>query len=433
MSGHILSSLGGENVGGRAWIDVESDPVSLLRLNTTLESDFRVLEADGHSQRVFQEIVRKLGARGVNIQEVYGLEDQEFDMLTGSPLGMIFLFNYRSVDGQEGEEVELCPGHVWFANQTTNNACATVALLNILLNVPGVDFRANGSADLRAFKDSTAGLTAAERGQRLAESNNIRQIHNSFARNLEALNASLAVQNDFDEWVKAKGQYRKSQSSKRKRTSGSKTKKAKEDGEPAFHYIAYVPIRGEVWRLDGLLRQPLCLGRFDGDWTTLARANILQRIDEESDLGYSLLALCTTEEQNVLLRCLKSAVSLEAVKEKAFPTPALAQYWKSSELKPMQDPELYYTFGITRDQLSKNASLGDEALARLNHEDPAVVLRQLVGEQQELKTTYLEYTVRDDPQDDGVEEEAKDDETAATYEIMKVLIDVGVIQPRSRS
>ncbi len=134
MSGHILSSLGGENVGGRAWIDVESDPVSLLRLNTTLESDFRVLEADGHSQRVFQEIVRKLGARGVNIQEVYGLEDQEFDMLTwvihhssskpftdnytrGSPLGMIFLFNYRSVDGQEGEEVELCPGHVWFANQ----------------------------------------------------------------------------------------------------------------------------------------------------------------------------------------------------------------------------------------------------------------------------------------------------------------------------
>jgi ubiquitin carboxyl-terminal hydrolase L5 len=44
----------------------------------------------------------------------------------------------------------------------------------------------------------------------------------------------------------------------------AKKKSAKEqfldEEEAAFHFVAYVPIEGDVWKLDGLERQPKCLG-----------------------------------------------------------------------------------------------------------------------------------------------------------------------------
>lgn len=63
--------------------------------------------------------------------------------------------------------------------QTTNNACATVALVNILMNVPGITFDAQCLDTLRA---ATADLRPADRGQKLGESQDIREIHNSSAR-----------------------------------------------------------------------------------------------------------------------------------------------------------------------------------------------------------------------------------------------------------
>jgi len=38
--------------------------------------------------------------------------------------GLILLFRYREVDSKQQEQS--CPEQVWFANQTANNACATV-------------------------------------------------------------------------------------------------------------------------------------------------------------------------------------------------------------------------------------------------------------------------------------------------------------------
>lgn len=38
------------------------------------------------------------------------------------------------------EEVEIsCPENVWFANQVIDNACASLALLNIVLNTTNLD------------------------------------------------------------------------------------------------------------------------------------------------------------------------------------------------------------------------------------------------------------------------------------------------------
>lgn len=69
------------------------------------------------------------------------------------------------------------------------------------------------------------------------------------------LNADLALSNEADKWKQAQN------ARKRKSPKKSSAKKRKRDeDEPGFHFIAYVPINGVVWRLDGMQRQPVNLG-----------------------------------------------------------------------------------------------------------------------------------------------------------------------------
>ena len=42
----------------------------------------------------------------------------------------------------------------------------------------------------------------------------------------------------------------------------SKTGNLREvESEAGFHFIAFMPIENKLWKLDGLERQPMCLGR----------------------------------------------------------------------------------------------------------------------------------------------------------------------------
>jgi hypothetical protein len=62
--------------------------------------------------------------------------------------------------------------------QTVNNACATIALMNIVMNVPDIDL----GDSLKAFKESTRRLKPPYRGRALGCNDFVRNIHNSFAR-----------------------------------------------------------------------------------------------------------------------------------------------------------------------------------------------------------------------------------------------------------
>ena len=76
-----------------------------------------------------------------------------------------------------------------------------------------------------------------------------------FDRKMDMLNTDLALKNEFDDRKKPN---QKVQDTKKK---GNKvTEVDYSDDEGAFHFIAYVPIYGEVWKLDGLDRQPQKLG-----------------------------------------------------------------------------------------------------------------------------------------------------------------------------
>lgn len=67
--------------------------------------------------------------------------------------------------------------------QTAENACASVALLNIVNNIDGIDL----GEHLQQFKDFTMPFTPALRGDAINNFEFIKRIHNSFARYVVSL------------------------------------------------------------------------------------------------------------------------------------------------------------------------------------------------------------------------------------------------------
>ena len=128
--------------------------------------------------------------------------------------------------------------------QTTHNACATVALLNIIMNAVDIDL----GDQLLKFKEDTKDLSTPLRGHSISTNKFIRSIHNSFARRIDHLDADLALENEVAK-------------SKRKQKRNPKRQKRKSvDDNYGFHFIAYVPSGGYVWELDGLNRHPHKIG-----------------------------------------------------------------------------------------------------------------------------------------------------------------------------
>jgi ubiquitin carboxyl-terminal hydrolase L5 len=85
---------------------------------------------------VFTELVKQIGAPTVQVEEVYSLEDD--DLLTRVKpdiYGLIFLFKWtKSIEKRDA--LLDYDEDLFFARQIVNNACATQAILSVLLNAP---------------------------------------------------------------------------------------------------------------------------------------------------------------------------------------------------------------------------------------------------------------------------------------------------------
>ncbi|KAL4973246.1 ubiquitin carboxyl-terminal hydrolase [Aspergillus desertorum] len=219
---------------------------------------------------LFNVMLREFGVRGVKVQEVVSLDNELLALLNKPVYGIIFLFRWREDDPEKQEAS--CPDGLWFANQTASNACASVALLNIVNNIEGADLGEN----LRSFKDFTMSFTPALRGDAINNFEFVKRIHNSFARRMDMLNSDLQLK------------YEAASKRHRLKKSGHEEHEA----DAGFHFIAFVPALGKVWKFDGLERQPQALGVFDpeSDWLNLVKPNIEARMDKYG-IEFSILSL----------------------------------------------------------------------------------------------------------------------------------------------
>jgi ubiquitin carboxyl-terminal hydrolase L5 len=85
----------------------------------------------------FNVMLKDMGVRGVKVNEVWSLDDNDMAMLPQPVHALIFLFRYQATDKTKLETE--CPKQVWYAEQVPDFACATFALLNIVNNIPGLE------------------------------------------------------------------------------------------------------------------------------------------------------------------------------------------------------------------------------------------------------------------------------------------------------
>ncbi|KAI9726340.1 MAG: ubiquitin carboxyl-terminal hydrolase [Chrysothrix sp. TS-e1954] len=205
--------------------------------------------------------------------------------------GVIFLFKYptstpyRSADPSKPLDGDFAPSAsetLFFAHQSIQNACGTQALLSVLLNKDRNPSSSSTTPDLpppsetetidigttlRTFKSFTLAFPPDLRGDCLSNSSEIRDVHNSFA-----------VSNPFID---------------------ESTKDPSAESEDVFHFIAYVPVDGTLYELDGLQPHPISHGLCP-DFAEAVVPVLRRRVEryEQGEIRFNLLA-CVRDQRVV--------------------------------------------------------------------------------------------------------------------------------------
>lgn len=169
---------------------------------------------------------------------------------------MIFLFKWtREAAGARAEapidgtyDETATENNVFFAAQTIQNACGTQAILSIILNhdnppkpLPAIPL----GNELASFKDFTTGFPPELRGEALSNSEGIRTAHNTFAKSSPFADETTRPQD--------------------------------EEGGDVYHFIAYTPVNGTLYELDGLQPHPISHGPCTTDSFPEAVIEVLQK------------------------------------------------------------------------------------------------------------------------------------------------------------
>lgn len=206
---------------------------------------------------VFTELISKFGVSGVQVEELWSLDKEQFQHL--NPVyGLIFLFKWTADDKPEGTVVQDSRlDNIFFAKQVINNACATQAILSVLMNISSSEVKLGST--LQDLKNFCSSFDAVMKGLTLSNSDTIRGVHNSFA---------CQQLFEFDH-------------------------KKPEKDDNVFHFVSYVPIDGRIYELDGLKEGPIDHGPTGTDWTESVRPIIEKRMQKykEGEIHFNLMGV----------------------------------------------------------------------------------------------------------------------------------------------
>ncbi|KAJ4348258.1 uncharacterized protein N0V89_009630 [Didymosphaeria variabile] len=359
----------------------------------------------------FSVILRNIGIQGIDVQELHMVDP---DHLTTLPpiYGLVLLFRHREFDQHKQEGV--CPDNVWFANQMPGqNSCATLAMIHTLLNVvdPNIDI----GEHMRQFKDFTENMTPLQRGHTFASWNFVKKIHNSFAKKMDMLEndkyiASKATRAVEEEKRKAAIPKKTADTKKTPRLqtkSGSRTaRRNSEDSvqsidsvdsfeENAHHYLAFVPIDGKVWKLDGMDKQPTLMGEYDnkqGEMWFDAVSDRINTLIGAGDNDYGIFAI--TQSSLVPLRN-KLCEADNTVKHVDSRLTTLSADWKEFMDEEYREPPSPSFMGSFSEEQQTANPIPSSIKAAIDKEGVSELLnrhRKLVTE---MRQVVLEYTEKE--------------------------------------
>ncbi|KAJ1665406.1 hypothetical protein IW140_003375 [Coemansia sp. RSA 1813] len=219
---------------------------------------------------VFTELIQNMGVKDVQVEELYSLDTETLRAM--EPVyGLIFLFKWQPTTGTRSsvsyQQEQQQPENVYFAQQIIQNACATQAILSILMNREKDLDIGETLSNLRSF---SIDLPPDMRGLALTNCDELRKVHNSFQR----IEAFL---NDIH-------------------------RPATEDDD-VFHFVSYVPVNGRLYELDGLKPAPIDHGATN-DWLTDVSGVIQNRINEysQTEIRFNLMAVTSDPRRQLAER-----------------------------------------------------------------------------------------------------------------------------------
>jgi ubiquitin carboxyl-terminal hydrolase L5 len=206
---------------------------------------------------VFTELIKNIGVKGVQVDEVVDLDSLESN--TDQVYGLIFLFKYMRNNGYTPQVLSHWDDDLFFAKQVVNNACATQAILGVLMNNSD---KIDIGDTLKELKSFSNGMDPYTRGMCISNSEKIKIEHNKFSRPEPFI--------------------------------FTKTKVA-EDGDDVFHFVAYIHFKNSIYEIDGLREGPILIKENvkNEEWIKNVKPEIINRINlySSNEIKFNLLAI----------------------------------------------------------------------------------------------------------------------------------------------
>ncbi|KAK5049372.1 hypothetical protein LTR84_004301 [Exophiala bonariae] len=247
---------------------------------------------------IFGTLLLEWGVSNIQVNEVVPLESV-FDHPSNQTYGLVFLSPWAAP--LSDNSIKKAPKGVWFANQTSSFSCATVALMNIINNQDTLDL----GEKLNAFRAKTADMSPVDRGFALDHFDHARDVHNSFSTKFDQMVVDVRLKQDAVAHEKQKKKAAATANSKRPRKKAKIEEEYEDDEDDAgFHFVAYVPVGGSVWRMDGMEPLPRKVGEVsDGvDWIMMVLPELQATWESASNtsMEFSLLSLTVRTESSTM-------------------------------------------------------------------------------------------------------------------------------------